>query len=38
MRKIIFSLSPHQIVMVIANADKFRKGMKKAVPGGTAYI
>ena len=35
-KQIGFSLSYHQAVNGVANADKFRKGMKKAVRGGTA--
>ena len=34
-KEIGFSLSYHQAVNGVANADKFRKGMKKAVPMGT---
>ena len=36
-KEIGFSLSYHQTVNGVANADKFRKGMKKAVPNGDDY-
>ena len=36
-KEIGFSLSYHQAVNGVANADKFRKGIKKAVPNRDDY-